>query len=122
MIRRPPRSTRTDTLFPYTTLVRSTEHEINALNRRQANIRAVKPDRILAQVAATAQRLIGRHRRVVRARSDAQFRRNPFVDLRIDPQPGADARAVPVLKALQLGRVVEVGGGDIIARNGVDVT
>src|SRR3546814_871101 len=26
MIRRPPRSTRTDTLFPYTTLVRSHEH------------------------------------------------------------------------------------------------
>src|SRR3546814_6480306 len=26
MLRRPPRSTRTDTLFPYTTLVRSSEH------------------------------------------------------------------------------------------------
>src|SRR3546814_10902608 len=26
MIRRPPRSTRTDTLFPYTTLVRSSRH------------------------------------------------------------------------------------------------
>src|SRR3546814_5949309 len=26
MIRRPPRSTRTDTLFPYTTLVRSLDH------------------------------------------------------------------------------------------------
>src|SRR3546814_9688908 len=28
MIRRPPRSTRTDTLFPYTTLFRSTLHEL----------------------------------------------------------------------------------------------
>src|SRR3546814_17947536 len=28
MIRRPPRSTRTDTLFPYTTLFRSDQHEI----------------------------------------------------------------------------------------------
>src|SRR3546814_12627005 len=28
MIRRPPRSTRTDTLFPYTTLFRSTKAEI----------------------------------------------------------------------------------------------
>src|SRR3546814_18074777 len=28
MIRRPPRSTRTDTLFPYTTLFRSTNNEI----------------------------------------------------------------------------------------------
>src|SRR3546814_14826295 len=27
MIRRPPRSTRTDTLFPYTTLFRSTRHD-----------------------------------------------------------------------------------------------
>src|SRR3546814_6043794 len=29
MIRRPPRSTRTDTLFPYTTLFRSVSFEIN---------------------------------------------------------------------------------------------
>src|SRR3546814_1057438 len=33
MIRRPPRSTRTDTLFPYTTLFRST-----AVNRRGARL------------------------------------------------------------------------------------
>src|SRR3546814_1672273 len=31
MIRRPPRSTRTDTLFPYTTLFRSTEPLLSAL-------------------------------------------------------------------------------------------
>src|SRR3546814_1965299 len=31
MIRRPPRSTRTDTLFPYTTLFRSLVHEVEAL-------------------------------------------------------------------------------------------
>src|SRR3546814_11964302 len=35
MIRRPPRSTRTDTLFPYTTLFRSV---IMAFNRRSKNI------------------------------------------------------------------------------------
>src|SRR3546814_4753710 len=28
MLRRPPRSTRTDTLFPYTTLFRSARHEV----------------------------------------------------------------------------------------------
>src|SRR3546814_18979128 len=33
MIRRPPRSTRTDTLFPYTTLFRSTPHERCNLNQ-----------------------------------------------------------------------------------------
>src|SRR3546814_9563822 len=33
MIRRPPRSTRTDTLFPYTTLFRSPVVELELLNR-----------------------------------------------------------------------------------------
>src|SRR3546814_4078335 len=33
MIRRPPRSTRTDTLFPYTTLFRSRRMELQALHR-----------------------------------------------------------------------------------------
>src|SRR3546814_7657213 len=34
MIRRPPRSTRTDTLFPYTTLVRSPHRQEHALDDR----------------------------------------------------------------------------------------
>src|SRR3546814_17042078 len=33
MIRRPPRSTRTDTLFPYTTLFRSEVHRPDLVNR-----------------------------------------------------------------------------------------
>src|SRR3546814_5209648 len=33
MIRRPPRSTRTDTLFPYTTLFRSSAHSVVGLYR-----------------------------------------------------------------------------------------
>src|SRR3546814_4803250 len=33
MIRRPPRSTRTDTLFPYTTLFRSLFHGLDALDQ-----------------------------------------------------------------------------------------
>src|SRR3546814_2845619 len=35
MIRRPPRSTRTDTLFPYTTLVRSLERAVGLAERWQ---------------------------------------------------------------------------------------
>src|SRR3546814_13308859 len=35
MIRRPPRSTRTDTLFPYTTLFRSGFQPVTAVERRQ---------------------------------------------------------------------------------------
>src|SRR3546814_2518167 len=33
MIRRPPRSTRTDTLFPYTTLFRSEEDDVDRVDR-----------------------------------------------------------------------------------------
>src|SRR3546814_1702079 len=36
MIRRPPRSTRTDTLFPYTTLFRSTEGPLDPLDHHRA--------------------------------------------------------------------------------------
>src|SRR3546814_4426977 len=42
MLRRPPRSTRTDTLFPYTTLVRSAENIAQQLERRVAFRRALK--------------------------------------------------------------------------------
>src|SRR3546814_1128639 len=35
MIRRPPRSTRTDTLFPYTTLFRSTSEHRQAANSKR---------------------------------------------------------------------------------------
>src|SRR3546814_10301552 len=40
MIRRPPRSTRTDTLFPYTTLFRSQPH---TCGRRRADRRVDRP-------------------------------------------------------------------------------
>src|SRR3546814_13027380 len=36
MIRRPPRSTRTDTLFPYTTLFRSHSHDVTLIHRRDS--------------------------------------------------------------------------------------
>src|SRR3546814_6942545 len=38
MIRRPPRSTRTDTLFPYTTLFRSTAHWIEKRGYRTVRL------------------------------------------------------------------------------------
>src|SRR3546814_7637739 len=43
MIRRPPRSTRTDTLFPYTTLFRSRHADPRAGSRRQAVLPADRP-------------------------------------------------------------------------------
>src|SRR3546814_10959067 len=46
MIRRPPRSTRTDTLFPYTTLFRSAEcHHQDLLGRRR-RLPAADPHRL----------------------------------------------------------------------------
>src|SRR3546814_13216745 len=44
MIRRPPRSTRTDTLFPYTTLFRSSVDVLRSLNvRRKSEYLSRKP-------------------------------------------------------------------------------
>src|SRR3546814_7985997 len=42
MIRRPPRSTRTDTLFPYTTLVRSVQGEVTRMPGGQSRWSAGK--------------------------------------------------------------------------------
>src|SRR3546814_5452092 len=45
MIRRPPRSTRTDTLFPYTTLFRSTENAVfHAGNHHRADLGMLETD------------------------------------------------------------------------------
>src|SRR3546814_13535648 len=61
LIRRPPRSTRTDTLFPYTTLFRSRLRDL--LQRRRARLRSDEParpegDRLLHP--AEARQLPGR--------------------------------------------------------------
>src|SRR3546814_10995728 len=40
MIRRPPESTRTDTLFPYTTLFRSQDRQRNCQRRARADVQA----------------------------------------------------------------------------------
>src|SRR3546814_7986154 len=57
MIRRPPRSTRTDTLFPYTTLFRSTPAEKLAIAVEDTPFRAVE---MKSEGAGRARRLIFR--------------------------------------------------------------
>src|SRR3546814_5942012 len=57
MIRRPPRSTRTDTLFPYTTLFRSLHH-LPARRRRQS---AGPPRRRFGAVGGRALAALRRH-------------------------------------------------------------
>src|SRR3546814_8131062 len=63
MIRRPPRSTRTDTLFPYTTLFRS--HEVESERRRQRQDRddGEQPVKIRSDIpaAANAQKSVVDH-------------------------------------------------------------
>src|SRR3546814_18540573 len=44
LIRRPPRSTRTDTLFPYTTLFRSGETALRQMRGTGAHVRQPAPD------------------------------------------------------------------------------
>src|SRR3546814_10740279 len=54
MIRRPPRSTRTDTLFPYTTLFRSLRHDGAVWHRRLDAGRAVRHDAAVFHAASGA--------------------------------------------------------------------
>src|SRR3546814_1246359 len=76
MIRRPPRSTRTDTLFPYTTLFRSQPDRIIALARadigdRHAGLNPGQLDHLLELSGAVAGVLV----RVAR-RDDRRDRRS----------------------------------------------
>src|SRR3546814_4718253 len=72
MIRRPPRSTRTDTLFPYTTLFRAVEragaHQVDLAGAALFRGRAVDAD--LAVAACLAQPLRDRARRGDAARAE----------------------------------------------------
>src|SRR3546814_1316997 len=71
MIRRPPRSTRTDTLFPYTTLFRSLHLHARGIHRlRDHRPRAVDP----AHAADVGLELHSRHRRRRRAVGAAECR------------------------------------------------
>src|SRR3546814_6900041 len=60
MIRRPPRSTRTDTLFPYTTLFRSLIHEDLALDPVLVGALNALPILLFAALAVGGSRLIAR--------------------------------------------------------------
>src|SRR3546814_5414747 len=60
MIRRPPRSTRTDTLFPYTTLFRSELHTVASLLRRGHSLDQLSTGlTLLAALLGLAQWLVG---------------------------------------------------------------
>src|SRR3546814_11764875 len=82
MTRRPPRSTRTDTLFPYTTLVRSGGPSWGRVRRRRPGPASARRDKAIAEspfsapVAAPAVGIPGAD--VVAPRRCAERRRNFF--------------------------------------------
>src|SRR3546814_3117280 len=57
MIRRPPRSTRTDTLFPYTTLFRSLRHRVGDPGRGVQRLRQPPHRRVRRSAAVGVERL-----------------------------------------------------------------
>src|SRR3546814_10820178 len=83
MRRRPPRSTRTDTLFPYTTLFRSQELErlqpVQRIRRRIAVVRIRKGDELLEDRRRRGVGRKGRNRRGV-VRVDARLLERPAED------------------------------------------
>src|SRR3546814_476209 len=82
MIRRPPRSTRTDTLFPYTTLFRSCHlaRVCNQANKAAVNVlHAGLRQRIEFGTETPRQiRFTRQWRRLYAVRSDADFRERIF--------------------------------------------
>src|SRR3546814_12281651 len=112
MIRRPPRSTRTDTLFPYTTLFRSVRDPARRIEFQ-----------ITGPVVRTGQRVLAQVRHHVRVACLPQLRVREAAPEQL-PQPGTRARwtheeaavlaevsqameikrPVPIDPALQIGR------------------
>src|SRR3546814_10425416 len=76
MIRRPPRSTRTDTLFPYTTLFRSAGHPPREVAETLVAPLEDRPDR--AQQSAV-DRPLERPQRLIGATVDRHFPAGPGV-------------------------------------------
>src|SRR3546814_8096801 len=102
MIRRPPRSTRTDTLFPYTTLFRSLRRlgapevvELGALD-------AVAEALVLREFVEQGRHPPGEALGLPDAGEGA---------LRVAVEPGAVVLSVPVDQ--RAGEVVDVGGGEV---------
>src|SRR3546814_127371 len=110
MIRRPPRSTRTDTLFPYTTLFRSRGHQI---------ARAGADRRIGTQIVAMVDRAFEQigHGGEVDVRMRPHVHPLPDVEMRwpelVDEDEGADHRPLLVGQGPP-----HVEGTDIVGRGG----
>src|SRR3546814_1144498 len=102
MIRRPPRSTRTDTLFPYTTLFRSARDECRAAGPQRAFDRLCDRFRHAAVAGLRRRRILLRSHpaRAMVARARDRLRLRTVVP--VEEHPGRDVGTV----ALALGRPI----------------
>src|SRR3546814_10467301 len=113
MIRRPPRSTRTDTLFPYTTLFRSGEIEgwvaINRAFGVEEHRTAGADEDILGADVAVDERALARGQ-IVGERG--QRRRKFAIMPRNIEQEGIDAQRAEHLVVREVGAVAIIVRGD----------
>src|SRR3546814_7537406 len=102
MIRRPPRSTRTDTLFPYTTLFRSARDECRAAGPQRAFDRLCDRFRHAAVAGLRRRRILLRSHpaRAMVARARDRLRLRTVVP--VEEHQGRDVGTV----ALALGRPI----------------
>src|SRR3546814_11876571 len=124
MLRRPPRSTRTDTLFPYTTLFRSLE--VGAEVRIRIDLRHLQRRRLRTlgaemqpgldvgavplhqQAVADAHHVAGHQRRLGRCETNALAR---FADRHV-AEPGVAVDAKPSSNVGRAGRLARRGVSD----------
>src|SRR3546814_577596 len=120
MIRRPPRSTRTDTLFPYTTLFRSRRLRL-VLHRQRVEVRAQVAARAVGgdQAADVAFTLVAGTMRDHAARGLAAGRGDVFHDRRMGDVAGL-AALEPVEPGLPL-RPHAVRGDQVLLVQVLDV-
>src|SRR3546814_3111328 len=111
MIRRPPRSTRTDTLFPYTTLFRSIRFDYVVGGYMRFKVSEIAPavDRVLGeQLVGLAKALGGTLPDDDKAAADEPAKRDSNLDdamadlIKDDGATGGDAAPAPDRKSTRL--------------------
>src|SRR3546814_9195987 len=100
MIRRPPRSTRTDTLFPYTTLFRSADLALLQLSRQRAAVHSQPPRGLRDIEAGFDERLVDM------LPLDGLDRRGSRADRRVDVALGTSERRLDIVGVRRLGEII----------------
>src|SRR3546814_19162028 len=109
MIRRPPRSTRTDTLFPYTTLFRSIIFKVGSGRAVRPLVTRPQPSRRhTRQIVAL---FLQRRAHIVAKEGEAGFGTEPVAGLSVDAREGRLARRVDELAVVERSEERRVGQG-----------